>query len=291
MERKDQLMDVRWIALLALAGCMDTDDSSTIEVTARFFAAPISGMAPLVVQFTDESIGDVGGWEWDFGDGKLSFLPSPTHTYAEPGTYTVVLHVIACTSAIDCEHSFETRTDLIEVAAAALETRFPSDAVRAGSRPSAGDDPLPDPAGDGVGLAGAMPIEELSASSAFLSAPFAIPAGPAILELMAACTSDGSQHACSVTALEVTLAVGSRMFSMAPIDPAGGALIRADGSCRAIARYGLQLDGEAVHSADARIAIRSLSDSLAFELTVHHDGWTVEVLGGTLAVGARPLRR
>jgi hypothetical protein len=36
---------------------------------------------------------DISVWSWDFGDGKNSNGQSPTHTYANQGTYTVVLEV------------------------------------------------------------------------------------------------------------------------------------------------------------------------------------------------------
>jgi PKD repeat protein len=43
--------------------------------------------------------GDVGCWEWDFGDpasgaSNVSFLRNPTHDYVAPGTYTVTLTAI-----------------------------------------------------------------------------------------------------------------------------------------------------------------------------------------------------
>ena len=106
---------------LVLASCLDDDvlgdGQPEIDVTAEFSATPVTGTAPLVVQFTDESEGDVGSWEWDFGDSELSPFHSPSHTYTDPGTYTVKLHVVACTSAVNCEHAFEVKADLITVTA------------------------------------------------------------------------------------------------------------------------------------------------------------------------------
>ncbi len=43
--------------------------------------------------FTDLSTNDPTSWLWDFGDGNTSTEQNPTHTYAEPGTYTVCLTV------------------------------------------------------------------------------------------------------------------------------------------------------------------------------------------------------
>ncbi len=46
------------------------------------------------VVFTNSSIGndsDVLVWEWEFGDGSTSNDKNPTHTYSQPGTYTISL--------------------------------------------------------------------------------------------------------------------------------------------------------------------------------------------------------
>ncbi len=64
--------------------------------TANFGASPLSGLAPLTVNFTDSSISQMGifSWDWDFGDGTPhSALQDPTHVYADTGTYTVSLTV------------------------------------------------------------------------------------------------------------------------------------------------------------------------------------------------------
>lgn len=59
--------------------------------TASFTGSPRSGAAPLAVSFTDTSTGAPGSWSWDFGDGTTSTVRNPTHTYDDPGTYTVAL--------------------------------------------------------------------------------------------------------------------------------------------------------------------------------------------------------
>ncbi|HRZ43134.1 MAG TPA: PKD domain-containing protein [Bacteroidales bacterium] len=50
-----------------------------------------SGTGYLEVEFTDQSSGGPFTWLWDFGDGKTSTQPSPTHVFAAPGTYTITL--------------------------------------------------------------------------------------------------------------------------------------------------------------------------------------------------------
>ncbi len=56
-----------------------------------FSATPRTGAGPLSVAFTDLSTGAITAWSWNFGDLATSTLPSPTHVYASPGTYTVEL--------------------------------------------------------------------------------------------------------------------------------------------------------------------------------------------------------
>ena len=63
---------------------------------AAFSISAITGDAPLTVTFSDESTqgtGTINQWQWDFGDGNASTESSPTHTYTEPGEYTVSLTV------------------------------------------------------------------------------------------------------------------------------------------------------------------------------------------------------
>jgi PKD repeat protein len=61
---------------------------------------PIAGLAPLTVQFADESTGDITSWRWNFGDGSPIFegkgaeYRNPQHTYTTPNTgYIVLLRV------------------------------------------------------------------------------------------------------------------------------------------------------------------------------------------------------
>jgi len=60
---------------------------------AEFVGVPLTGIAPLLVDFTDLSTGSPSSWLWSFGDGDLStsVLQNPSHEYTNPGTYTVSL--------------------------------------------------------------------------------------------------------------------------------------------------------------------------------------------------------
>ncbi|MCD4746850.1 MAG: PKD domain-containing protein [Bacteroidales bacterium] len=59
---------------------------------ADFYAYPDSNNQ-FIYHFIDLSIGDITYWFWDFGDGHISELQNPVHTYEEPGEYTVCLTV------------------------------------------------------------------------------------------------------------------------------------------------------------------------------------------------------
>ena len=63
------------------------------DFAADFASDTISGSAPLTVNFTDQSCGTITSWSWDFGDGSTSLQQNPSHTYTNPGTYTVSLTV------------------------------------------------------------------------------------------------------------------------------------------------------------------------------------------------------
>jgi len=53
--------------------------------------------------FYDMSIGNIKNWFWDFGDGSVSTLQNPQHTYTEAGEYFVSLKV----AGDNCENSYE----------------------------------------------------------------------------------------------------------------------------------------------------------------------------------------
>lgn len=64
---------------------------NTLPPVAAFSANPVSGNAPLSVQFTDASTGAPTKWFWSFGDRTFSTQQNPPHTYTRAGKYTVSL--------------------------------------------------------------------------------------------------------------------------------------------------------------------------------------------------------
>ncbi|MFC4262299.1 PKD domain-containing protein [Ferruginibacter yonginensis] len=61
------------------------------QLVPQFTATPVSGCAPLVVNFTDQSTGGATQWQWNLGNSTISNLQNPSTTYFTPGTYTVKL--------------------------------------------------------------------------------------------------------------------------------------------------------------------------------------------------------
>lgn len=84
-----------------------TKDSTTTSITvvtdpvANFSATPTSGCEDdNVISFTNLSTNAVS-YIWDFGDGTSSNATNPTHTYTDPGVYSVKL---VATSTFGCQN-------------------------------------------------------------------------------------------------------------------------------------------------------------------------------------------
>ncbi len=105
------------LTVLGPLGSNTLSHSNFITVTnvfgapvAAFIASPLSGTAPLVVNFTDESTGVVTNHSWTFGDGGISALGNPSHTYSNAGVFSVSLAVMGPGGS-----SVTNRTSLITV--------------------------------------------------------------------------------------------------------------------------------------------------------------------------------
>ncbi len=61
-------------------------------IFANFTHAP-DPSDPCTVRFTDQSIGDIIGYQWEFGDGATSTSASPSHAYTSEGHYPVTLTI------------------------------------------------------------------------------------------------------------------------------------------------------------------------------------------------------
>jgi PKD repeat protein len=75
-----------------------------------FSGAPLSGDAPLEIQFSDVSGNLPTRWNWSFGDGAFSEEQNPAHRYLAPGNYTVAL-----TAWNEAGGSFAERSGFVQV--------------------------------------------------------------------------------------------------------------------------------------------------------------------------------
>lgn len=88
-------------------GCNDTLIKNALihvypnpEAAFSFHPQRVSLLDP-VVKFYDNSFGQIENWQWNFGDGSSGNLPNLIHTYADTGTYQVVLTVSTMHNCID----------------------------------------------------------------------------------------------------------------------------------------------------------------------------------------------
>ena len=106
------------LVLSSMAGC------GTTAPEARFTAAPTTGQAPVQVQFTDMSRGNISTWAWDFdNDGVVdSNLQNPEHIYSYHGNYTVSLTVSGSGG-----NDTEVKVDYLKLTSASCQPEFVAD--------------------------------------------------------------------------------------------------------------------------------------------------------------------
>ncbi len=84
-----ELMDKKTITIVV------SENQNTPPVAVAT-ASPLSGKAPLTVQFLGDSSSDNSGiksYSWDFRDGSTAAVANPSHTFIDPGVYTIILTV------------------------------------------------------------------------------------------------------------------------------------------------------------------------------------------------------
>ncbi|MFC2130438.1 PKD domain-containing protein [Bacteroidota bacterium] len=79
-------------------------------LAAEFDASPTASSATMTVNFNDRTSSPPDTWDWDFGDGNSSTFQNPSHSYENPGQYTVELTVTNYQGS-----DSETKTDYITV--------------------------------------------------------------------------------------------------------------------------------------------------------------------------------
>lgn len=68
-----------------------TASFSAYPPVADFSASPLTGNAPVIVDFSDSSTNTPTSWNWNFGDGGTAAAQNPSYVYQAAGTYTVSL--------------------------------------------------------------------------------------------------------------------------------------------------------------------------------------------------------
>jgi gliding motility-associated-like protein len=101
-----QFLSLHTVTLIATspAGCADTTTQQIMVYPMpnfTFVAQPDSGCSPLAVTFP--SVVGAVSYQWDFGDGSTGSGPSPTHTYLNTTTNSLVLPVtLVAMNAFGC---------------------------------------------------------------------------------------------------------------------------------------------------------------------------------------------
>jgi gliding motility-associated-like protein len=99
-----QISGKYYICLTAASICGSSTSCDSIEVICP---SPVAKWGFLIdgptVQFNDSTENSIS-WQWDFGDGSVSILKNPIHTYINLGTYQVCLTVgDSCGIVISCD--------------------------------------------------------------------------------------------------------------------------------------------------------------------------------------------
>lgn len=83
------------LALVGIVACQD-DDKANIKPVAAFKTTATNVEVEQSISFTNLSFdedGEIGRWQWDFGNGTTSEEENPTIAYSGPGEFKVVLTV------------------------------------------------------------------------------------------------------------------------------------------------------------------------------------------------------
>ena len=87
--------------------CVDTI-IDTVHIrqlpTADFIIYPSdTSCVDEIICFDGNSVDNINIWDWDFGDGEFASGQNVTHSYSQPGTYTIQLvytDVVGCSDTI-----------------------------------------------------------------------------------------------------------------------------------------------------------------------------------------------
>jgi hypothetical protein len=80
--------------IIASCGCNDKEENQSPVATLS--AVPLSGQAPLTVNFQGTGVDPEGEnvtYHWDFDDGTTSDISAPSHVFTDPGIYNITFVV------------------------------------------------------------------------------------------------------------------------------------------------------------------------------------------------------
>lgn len=105
--------------------CNDSSDEELVLSIEEldFLVNPKEGTAPLTVLFRNTSTLNPEGWLWNFGDGNISTLENPTHTYQDGGQYSIELsaYIGEDTISVTKEHFISVSEPLIPIVGFSIE--------------------------------------------------------------------------------------------------------------------------------------------------------------------------
>ncbi len=142
-------------ATLTVSDSWGQTAQASVTITARddhvpvaaITANPTVGVTPLEVAFQGNAVGGDAplSYSWNFGDGETSDEQNPTHTFTNPGTYTVVLVVTDAdgdegTDTVDIQVA-SNQTPVVEIEAEPQEGIEPL-RVRLAAKVAGGNPPI-----------------------------------------------------------------------------------------------------------------------------------------------------
>ncbi|HWO58332.1 MAG TPA: PKD domain-containing protein [bacterium] len=98
-------IDRQFRVTVALEVDIGADQFYDADKQAMFTPSVDAGCAPLVVDFTNQSLCIDEQWRWNFGDGQTSTLKNPSVTYQTPGLYEVRLIALG---QLDADTTYDT---------------------------------------------------------------------------------------------------------------------------------------------------------------------------------------
>ena len=81
----------QWLGVILLFSLLLSNQCLKAQLSADFSLTPSEGCAPVTVQFTDQSSGNIKSYLWDLGNGNNSTKQNPSAIYYASGKYTIKL--------------------------------------------------------------------------------------------------------------------------------------------------------------------------------------------------------